>query len=163
MSGSDLIQGLRPPHYPRALKIGVEPMGSLVHNVPVRPARFVVGMARSEKSLLPPLDQVTGTALSVAAFIGRVDEISNATQVTVTIWERPNGREGLTTLIIPIHFKGEAPAVGDILWIWTWDDVADSGRHEDRIHIEVESREIDEPVLARLRAVLEAADGDTAG
>jgi hypothetical protein len=113
-----------------------------------------VGLDCPKRSLYPPFNKITGTAVQVAAYLGRVDELSKAGEVTVTLWERPNGREGLTTLSVRKHLGGNWPAIGDLLWIWTWADVAGTGRRKDRIHVEVESRTLDEADRTRLQVLL---------
>lgn len=150
MADPRLLWGRRPPHYPRAFAQDVDRMQTLEHQVPVRPARFPVGL---EKPLFPPPGKVRGTAISVASYLGRVEEVSETGEVTVTLWERPNGREGLTTLSVTDHLEGKAPNAGDLLWIWTWIDVIEKDRREPGIHVEVESHELDEEARARLRAL----------
>jgi hypothetical protein len=112
MAERGLLRDRRPPHYPRAISRNDELSLSLTRRVPVRPARFLVGL---DRALFPPSEQVEGTAVSVAAYVGRVEEVSKAGEVTVTVWERPNGREGLTALSIRKHFgRTKRPAPGDL-------------------------------------------------
>lgn len=154
MAEPDLLRGPKPPHYPRARAQDPKLLPTLARRIPVRPARFPVGLDRVDRSLSPPPEKIGGTALSVAAYLGRVDEVSRAGEVTVTLWERPNGREGLTTLSVRKHLGGQRPGMGDLLWIWTWVDVAKTGRSKDRIHVEVESRTLGDADRARLQALL---------
>jgi hypothetical protein len=117
-----------------------------------RPARFPVGMKRS---LFPPDSAaVHGTPLSVAAYLGRIEEVTDDGAVTVTLWERPNGREGLTVLSTHEHFPDKEPSTGDLLWIWTWIDVSREHGREKRIYMELESRILDDDDRVRLRDLL---------
>jgi hypothetical protein len=75
----------------------------------------------------------------------------------VRVWARPSGWEGLTTLDAREDDFDQAPAVGDLLWIWTWDDVwKEQGREhkEPGICVQVERRELTDDARARLRALL---------
>lgn len=161
MADLHLQRDIRPPHYPRARAQKQGPI-ALERHVTVRPGRYPVGLDRPDRSISPPSHKISGTAISVAAYLGRVDEVSKAGEVTTTLWERPNGCEGLTTLTVRKHLGGRRPAVGDLLWIWTWVDVARTGRRKDRIHIEVETRTLDDGDRARLKALLAEIDKDKA-
>lgn len=154
MAARDPLEKARPPQYPRRRTRHFEPTAFLDRQVPVHPARFVVGMDSEERPLFPPSKQVEGTALSIAAYLGRVDEVSKRGEVTVTVWERPNGREGLTTLSVRKHLEGKRPSVGDLLWIWTWMDFLEGGEEKPKIHVEIESRDLDEADRERLRDLL---------
>ncbi|WP_437780658.1 hypothetical protein [Sorangium sp. So ce1097] len=158
MADQDLLRRKGPPHYPRPGLRAPDPEATpaLSRQVPVRPARFPVGLDRPDKPLLPPPEQVEGTALSIAAYLGRVDEVSDLGLVTVTLWERPNGREGLTSLSVHDHLGGRTPATGDMLWIWTWIDVAEDRTEKPKIHVDIETRELDDEDRARLSALIAA-------
>lgn len=155
MADQGLLRRRRPPHHPRACAPNVDPALSLARQVPVRPARFPVGPDEPGKPLFPPPEKVEGTALSVAAYLGRVEEVSEDGQVTVTVWERPNGREGMTSLSVNDHLGGRTPATGDLLWIWTWlDAIAETHAPKEQIHVEVETRALDTSDRARLHVML---------
>ncbi|MEP7119632.1 MAG: hypothetical protein ABJE95_01935 [Byssovorax sp.] len=158
MAAFELLRSARLPHYPRARADDPASL-ALERHVAVRPGRFPVGLDRPDRGLLPPPDKVLGTAISVAAYMGRVDEVSKAGEVTTTLWERPNGCEGLTTLSVPEHFGGQTPAVGDLLWICTWVDVAPTGHRKDGFHIEVETRKLTDDDRARLNSLLAEIKG----
>ncbi|WP_437306999.1 hypothetical protein [Sorangium sp. So ce388] len=91
----------------------------------------------------------------MAAYLGRVEEVSEDDQVTVTVWERPNGREGMTSLSVNDHLGGRTPAMGDLLWIWTWlDATAEAHAPKERIYVEAETRALDTSDRSRLRSLL---------
>lgn len=131
------LEKTRPPHYPRAFSKKIKGHEVLFRQVPVHPARFVVGMDEPEWPLFPPPDKVEGTAIQYASYVARVQEVDEDGNVTVTLWERPNGREGLTALSVDEHLGGQRPNVGDLLWIWTWIDVVNR-RRKKRIYVERE-------------------------
>lgn len=141
-----------PPHYPRAFAKNVKARENLLRRVPVHPARFVVGMDEPERPLFPPAKKVKGTAIQCASYVARVEEVGEDGAVTVTLWERPNGREGLTALSVDEHLDGQWPNVGDLLWIWTWVDVHEGAR-KNRIHVVAEKTELtneDRSALGRM-------------
>lgn len=160
MERRGLLEGERPEHYPRRHAPAAELPLHLTRHVPVRPARFLVGVSAG-RGLYPPKDKVKGTPLQAASYVARVEEVSEAGEVTVTLWERPNGREGLTTLSVTEHLEGKAPSVGDLLWIWTWMDATRNGPNEGepRIHVEVEPPGLDEADRERLRELVRKLEG----
>ncbi|WP_437953347.1 hypothetical protein WME98_23715 [Sorangium sp. So ce296] len=114
-----------------------------------------MGLDEPERPLFPPPEKVEGTALSVAAYLGRVEEVSENNEVTVTVWERPNGREGMTSLSVNEHLGGKTPSMGDLLWIWTWlDATTEAHTPQARIHVEAETRALDANDRSRLRSLL---------
>lgn len=145
----------RPPHYPWTFAKNVRARESLFRRVPVQPARFVVGMDEPDRPLFPPHKQIQGTAIQCASYVARVEEVGSRGEVTVTLWERPNGREGLTILSVDKHMRGNSPSAGDLLWIWTWVDVdAKESRRKKCIHIEVEQPELTDTDRHKLKALL---------
>ncbi len=154
------------PHYPkRGLMRFVRKSESDVSlaraPVAVPPAHFVVGMEEDKRPLYPerlpeglPEGIVEGTAISCTSYVARVDEVSARGEVSVTLWERPNGREGLTTLVWDKRLGDERPEAGDLLWIWTWVDVVE-GKSIDKIHVEIERAELTEEDRLELGALLE--------
>jgi hypothetical protein len=110
-------------------------------------------MDDGNRPIFPPNREVQGTAIQCASYVGRVDDVGEQGEVTVTLWERPNGREGLTTLSVDKHLAGKPPSVGDLLWIWTWVDVTER-RRKNRIYTEVECSELTGEDLQQLRELL---------
>ncbi|HMY22050.1 MAG TPA: hypothetical protein PKA58_37250, partial [Polyangium sp.] len=96
---------------------------------------------------------VEGTAISCTSYVARVDEVSARGEVSVTLWERPNGREGLTTLVWDKRLGDERPEAGDLLWIWTWVDVVE-GKKIDKIHVQIERAELTEEDRAHFQELL---------
>jgi len=135
------LEKTRPPHYPRAFSKNVKDHEGLFRQVPVHPARFVVGMDEPEWPLFPPAEKVQGTAIQCASYVARVEEVDEDGHVTVTLWERPNGREGLTALSVDEHLGGQRPNVGDLVWIWTWVDVV-NGENKTRVHCKLERAQL---------------------
>jgi len=125
-------------------------------SVPVHPAHFVVGMDDEKRPLYPEglkAGKVKGTAISCASYVARVDQVTKRGEVSVTLWERPNGREGLTTLAVDGALEGKWPSMGDLLWIWTWVDVV-RGEATTKIHVEIEKAELSEADRIYLRGLL---------
>lgn len=154
MGREHLLRDEKPKHYPR--QHGPDPDRELnlglVRRVPVRPGRFLMGFD-GKRPLSPPRDQVNGIPLSVASYVGRVEEIDGDGEVTVRVWARPSGWEGLTTLDAGKPTFEREPSVGDLLWIWTWIDVLSDRSEEKRIYVEVEHRQLVETDRMRLRAL----------
>ena len=145
-----------PAHYPRAFAKNVKVGDSLRRQVAVHPAHFVVGMEEDKRPLYPeglPEGIVEGTAISCTSYVARVDEVSARGEVSVTLWERPNGREGLTTLVWDKRLGDERPESGDLLWIWTWVDVVE-GKKIDKIHVQMERAELTEEDRAHFQELL---------
>lgn len=164
----DPLYRMPPPHYPRTFSKKFAPEVVLSRQVPVHPARFVVGMDEEKRPLYPEGLQppkVEGTAIACASYVARVDQVTERGEVSVTLWERPNGREGLTTLLVDTHLGGKRPLAGDLLWIWTWVDVVDhdgESREVPKIHVDIETRELtdeDRNHLRDLVAQLRGNDG----
>jgi hypothetical protein len=91
----------------------------LTTRLPVRPARFAVGLGEPVRWAEFPS---TGSAPLLPAFyLGRVEEVSPEGSVLVVLWERPSGRELSTALSAERDFPaGGRPVPGDLLRVWTW-------------------------------------------
>lgn len=150
MTGSHFVR--RVPRYPVRflLPTGPKPIG-LERRVPVRPARFVVGLDElvdsEEDRALPPIP-VQSAPLRVASYLGRVEEVDPAGALTATVWEIPSGREAITTLspadsAIVGTFE-PMPQSGDLLRIWTWIEFPLGGAEEHRVFFKIEEDETDE-------------------
>jgi len=150
VTGSRFVR--RIPRYPaRFLPTDPRPV-SLERRVPVRPARFVVGLdeliGSEEDQALPPIP-VRYAPLRVASYLGRVEEIDSAGEITATVWEIPSGREAVTTLsptdpaVVPGAFE-PTPQPGDLLRIWTWVELPAEGPEEHRVFFKIEADETDE-------------------
>src|SRR5262249_5858430 len=149
----------KPEHYPHWHEPEYEGEVALVRRMPLRPGRFTVGLGDAQRGMKPPRDRVKtrGTPLSAAAYVGRVEEVAADGEVTVRVWARPSGGEGLTTLDAWGGAFDREPSPGDLLWIWTWTDIwREHGevRRAERVHVEVERRELDEGERARIRTLL---------
>ncbi len=162
MLPNDPLYRMQPPHYPRTFAKKLVRYDGLSRQVPVHPAHFVVGMDDVKRPLYPerlPASKVEGTAISCASYVARVDQVTERGEVSVTLWERPNGREGLTTLLVDGPLEGKRPSMGDLLWIWTWVDVVD-GKATTKIHVEIETRELTADDRKHLRALVAQLRGN---
>jgi hypothetical protein len=155
MGREHFVRDEKPKHYPRwcAPLPGPDPALTLERRTSTRPGRFPVGL--DERPLQPPRDEVNGTPLSAAAYVGRVEEVDGEGEVIVRAWARPSAREELMTL--DTYGRDErgpyfdrAPASGDLVWIWKWKDVSKEHGMEERVHVEVERRELSDDDRARL-------------
>lgn len=150
MTGSPFVR--RVPRYPRRFLPAAPKPVCLERHVSVRPARFVVGLdelvGTDEDQALPPIS-VESAPLRVANYLGRVEELDEAGEITATLWEIPNGREAVTTLsptdpaIMPTSFE-PPPEPGDLLRIWTWVELSREGSEQPRVFFKIESDESDE-------------------
>ncbi len=150
------LEKVAPRHYPRAFAKSVKNVGSLRRSVPVHPAHFVVGMDDEKWPLYPEGlagNKVEGTAIQCASYVARVEQVTEKGEVSVTLWERPNGREGITTLLVNGPLEEKWPSVGDLLWIWTWIDVV-NGQAKTKIHVEIEHAELSEADRTDLKKLL---------
>jgi hypothetical protein len=87
--------------------------------LPIRPARFVVGLA--EPVRWAEFKAAESAPLLPAFYLGRVEEVGPAGEVLAVLWERPSGRELSTELSLQEHFStGGRPVPGDLLRLWTW-------------------------------------------
>lgn len=135
----------------------------------VRPARFVVGL-EDRTELLPERVRrlVRDAPQRVVVYLGRVEEVAPAGELTLTVWETPSGREAVTTLMAGelefVDAPPEAPLTpGVVLRIWTWIELRAGGAEERRALGEVVQTEPDpdelEPVDEDLVAELEGRAG----
>ena len=154
MGRENFLRDQKPKRYPRRFAPSHEPEPSLARRVPVRPGRFPVGLDDEQRPLYPPPHKVTGVPVSTAAYLGRVEEIDREGEVTVRVWERPSGWEGMTTIDPREADFESAPAVGDLLWIWTWIDASKERGEEPRTYVQVEHRDVTDEERERLRALL---------
>lgn len=136
----------------------------LERRVPVQPARFVVGL-EDHRELFP--ERVRARMVNApqrpALYRGRVEEVGDDGELTVTVWETPGGREGVTSIrwgapeTVQLPPEG-APSPGDMLRIWTWIELGAGGSPTPRIVFEIvptepypdELEPLDEALLAEL-------------
>jgi hypothetical protein len=145
------VRRWRIPRYPERFLPEAPGELRLVHQVDVRPGQFAIGLEE------PALKEewLQGEPVQVAQYLGRVEEVSPSGDVTVTLWERPSGREAMSTLDVAKHFKGNWPRAGDLLHVWTWMELlpGDENPHP-RIHIDTETRKLGDSERARLHDLL---------
>jgi hypothetical protein len=130
---------------------------SLVTQLPVRPARFPVGL--SEPVQWDDLPEAASAPLTPAFYLGRVEETGADGAVVATLWERPSGRELSTTLSVSEHFQGQAPLSGSLLRVWTWVELLEGEDHRatarNRVKVSVETPEASEKELKQTQHLLE--------
>lgn len=128
------------------------PRGLETHRLELRPARFVVGVGEPVRWSL--LAWAHAAPVCPAFYLGRVEEVMED-EVLVTVWERPSGREASVTLSVEKELKGQRPAPGSLLRLWTWLELPGGDERVPRLQVEVESSRLDEPERQRLRALVE--------
>ncbi|KFA93010.1 hypothetical protein Q664_12070 [Archangium violaceum Cb vi76] len=89
-----------------------------------------------------------------AFYLGRVEEVMEH-EVLATVWERPSGREASVTLSVQEQLKGQRPAPGSLLRLWTWLELPGEGEQVPRLEVVVESSRLDAPGRQRLRELVE--------
>lgn len=151
---------------------------SLIRQTDVRPARSVVGLM-SER--LPPEwadvigegavtdpwealpdDAVGGAPMNRELFLGRVEEVESE-GIVATVWSWPSGREAM--VVVPRDDRVEdhgAARWGDLIAIWTWQELPGGGGVNDRRFARVYRRRLTEAERASLRALLGHAPEDGA-
>lgn len=150
MTGSRFVR--RVPRHPRRFLPTAPKPVRLKRHVSVRPARFVVGLdelvGADEDQALPPIS-VDSAPLRVANYLGRVEELDEAGEITATVWEIPSGREAVTTLsptdpaVVRESFE-PPPEPGDLLRIWTWVELPPNGSEKPRVFFKIDSDEVDQ-------------------
>jgi hypothetical protein len=127
----------------------------LVTRLPVRPARFPVGLG--EPVLWPDFQEAQSAPLLPAFYLGRVEEVTSEGMVLATLWERPSGRQMSTQLSVASHFQGTSPVPGDLLRIWTWVEVRETaegqGERIDRTRVMRESPRLENADREELTAL----------
>lgn len=128
----------------------------LTTRLPVRPARFAVGLA--EPVCWPEFKVAESAPLLPAFYLGRVEEVSPTGAVQALFWERPSGRELSTELSADAHFSaGGRPVPGDLLRVWTWVELRECGdgncERVERIHAEREPPRLTEVERGELTAL----------
>lgn len=132
-------------HLPRP----VRPPG-LETQLELRPARFALGLG--ERVKWHALKEAEDAPVNGAYYLGRVEEVVGD-EVLATLWERPSGREASTTLSVKEQLRGEAPAPGSLLRIWTWVELPGNGEQRPRLKVEVERVQLDESERSELLAL----------
>jgi hypothetical protein len=151
------------PRYPARFLPTAAKEAHLGRRVPVRPARFVVGLEEHEEPWpAEVVGQLQGAPQRAAIYLGRVEEVGPKGELTVTVWETPSGREAVTTLsagdavILPELTTEQRPEIGDLLRIWTWIELDERGNQTPRVVYRVVPDEPDQADLARLDQVISA-------
>lgn len=125
----------------------------LTTRLPIRPARFVVGLAETVR--WAEFTPAQSAPLLPSFYLGRVEEVSPAGEVLAVLWERLSGRELTTELSSETHFTvGDRPVAGDLLRLWTWVELREQaeGRCEqvNRVRAEREPPRLTEAERQRL-------------
>lgn len=135
---------------PRHLPGPPRPRG-LETRLDLRPARFVVGVGESVR--WADMAGAHDAPVCLAFYLGRVEEVMGD-EVLATIWERPSGREASTMLSVQKDLKGQPPAPGSLLRIWTWLELPGEDERVPRLKVEVVPPRLDEPERQRLRELV---------
>jgi hypothetical protein len=83
-------------------------------------------------------------------------------EVLATVWERPSGREASVTLSVKDQLKGQRPAPGSLLRLWTWLELPGGDERVPRLKVEVEPPRVDERERQRLRELVETLKHEVA-
>ena len=134
----------------------------LLHRTDLRPARRVVGLSND---LLPngraadpwenlPPNRMEGAPTNREFFWGRVEDVVEG-EIVTTLWSWPSGRE----MIVALPRDGDLVATngvrwGDLVAVWTWQELPGSGVVSDRRFALVIRRVLDDSERASLRTLL---------
>lgn len=120
------------------------------------PSRYVVGLRDSaredpgdgtdgdgqvQRPYPPRRAGVKSAPMAVAFYLGRVVEGSNAAVTYATLWERPGGQELAASFQWETRWSERPPVEGDLLRVWTWLELPGGGQIDERLWIEVRSRQ----------------------